>query len=164
MLRTAAICGERVICSSWKLEISRTTRSAGWISSRRSTSGMPMFPPTQALRGDFTAACAIRPTSVVVVVFPAEPVMPITGPGTASMKICVSFVRASPRRSASCTIGRVSGMPPERQTRSAVSSRRKECSPNTQLIERSAFAARTAAIWETLRWSFKVTCAPLVER
>ena len=83
---------------------------------------MPMFPPTQALRGDFTAACAIRPTSVVVVVFPAEPVMPITGQGQRSRKTCASLLSVIPRLSASRMIGMVSGTPPDTQSRCAPSS------------------------------------------
>ena len=75
---------------------------------------------------------AMRPTRVVVVVFPAEPVMPITGHGTASMKICESLVSGRPRRTASTRMGRVSGTPPETQTRSASSSRSSGCPPSAQ--------------------------------
>ena len=68
-----------------------------WISSTWSISGRPMLPPTQdAARRCDGLPSAMRPTRVVVVVFPAEPVMPTTGQGTASMKICESLVSGMP--------------------------------------------------------------------
>ena len=62
------------------------------------------------------AASAMRPTSVVVVFFPAEPVMPITLQGACSRNTCESLVSGMPRLTASAIRGNSSGTPPEGQT------------------------------------------------
>src|ERR1051325_10536867 len=72
---------------------------------------------------------AILPTSVVVVVLPAEPVIPIVLQGTTSMKICESFESGIPRFEASAIIGSVSGTPPERHSTSVESSNSRGCPP-----------------------------------
>ena len=82
--------------------------------------GLPMFPPTQVVN---PAARHISPASAVVVVFPAEPVIPTTGAGQRSRKSCASLLRGMPRCCAATTMGASSGTPPLRHTRSAPSNR-----------------------------------------
>ena len=67
------------------------TRSFFLILSRSDINGLPILPPIQAVRGETNPAVAMRPNRVVVVVFPADPVIPITGQGTFCIKIWESF-------------------------------------------------------------------------
>ena len=66
----------------------------------------------------FKFSSAMRPTKVVVVVLPAEPVIPITLHGADSRNICELFESGIPRFWASAIKGMVNGTPPEGQTRS----------------------------------------------
>ena len=125
-----------------------------------------MLPPTHTRplleKGEVNDMAAIRPTRLVVVVFPAEPVMPIVRQGQASKNICESFESGMPRRRASTTSGRLSGTPPEGQTRSAAANISSGCPPQTHLIcfSNRASEARSADNCSAGRWSFKITCAP----
>ena len=53
-----------------------------------------MLPPTQVVR---PAARSISPTSVVVVVLPLEPVMPMIGAGQSRVKRRTSLLNGRPR-------------------------------------------------------------------
>src|SRR5574342_833467 len=81
-------------------------------------------------------AVSSLPTSVVVVVFPALPVMPtvVTPAGQASRKICESLLKGTPRRRASCASGTFASTPPERQSKSALSRRVGGWPPKTYSI------------------------------
>src|SRR5215211_1773992 len=103
------------------------------------------------------------PTRVVVVVLPAEPVMPIVLQGTTSMKICESFERGMPRLTASATMDNVSGTPPERQSTSVESSNSSGCPPSAHVIGYSASESRATRKSASVRMSLKVTRAPCKE-
>ncbi len=91
-MSTADMSGLVLMNFSWKLDISSTAKSSAFPESTSSTSGLPMFPPTMTapLPRRLQASSSIRPTSVVVVVFPELPVMPITGHSASSMVSSIS--------------------------------------------------------------------------
>ncbi len=98
---------------------------------------------------------------VVVVVLPAEPVMPIVLQGTASMKICVSLESGIPRLTAASTIGRASGTPPEMHKTIGLIEQFEGMAPNQPIgwalrVKASNAGASSASD----RLSLKVTCAP----
>ncbi len=70
-----------------------TTRSLGLMIGSTLSSTSPMLPPTHVR---CPACLKISPTSVVVVVLPALPVMPITGAGQRSMNNWASLVSGTP--------------------------------------------------------------------
>ncbi len=164
IFNTAATWGEQEISSSWKLDSSSTTRSSGSIWSSFSSNGLPMLPPTHTWRGARTHALNILPTRVVVVVLPAEPVIPITGQVTFSKKSCESFVKGMHRRRASTNKGMSSGTPPETHTRSIPSSAWMGCPPVNHSTLKSRNALFSVLSCASPRWSFSTTRAPFPAR
>ncbi len=146
--------------SSWKLDSSMRIRSPADISARSMSGGRPMLPPIQVRRPDFWP---MQPRSEVVVVLPAEPVMPTRGAGARRANSSESLVRGMPRRCASTTSGASMATPPLRASTSQSSSSVGGCSPRTKRSRsagKSANEARAAASAVAGRMSDRVTYAP----
>ena len=80
--------------SSWKLLVSTTCHVDGVDASTCAESGTPMLPPTSTGCPD---ASIIRPTSVVVVDLPLEPVIAMIGPATNDAANSSSPMTRTPR-------------------------------------------------------------------
>ena len=94
--------------SSWKLESSSTTQCSGVISSSRSRTVSPMFPPTRTGREPWRST---SPVSAVVVVLPLVPVMPTIGAGHSWKKRSISLETRSPWVRAASSSGSSQGTP-----------------------------------------------------
>ena len=116
-----------------------------------------MLPPVQTRR---PAARSMAATREVVVVLPALPVMPMTCAGQRSRNSWASLASGMPRSRAARTMGAVSGTPPERQTRSVVSSSCRGWSPLTNSTAAPGGNSSMAG-WMTA-WSLTTTRAPRV--
>ena len=157
MFKMAAMAGLRVHNSSWKLESSCTTKSPGCIWGKSPMSGRPILPPTQLLR---PATRPIWPVSEVVVVLPADPVMPITAVGVRRKNSCGSLVTQMPRARAASAKGMSAGTPGLNTNTSASSKRVIGCSPNTKSMSKPSNSTRLANKRSRGRASETTTCAP----
>jgi len=116
-----------------------------------------MLPPTHVRRVE---AFPIAPTRAVVVVLPAEPVIPITLAGHRFKNSCESLVMGMFRSRAACTNGASAGTPPLIASKSTPSNKLNGCEPNTKLISRSAKPLISACNIAAGRKSEIVTVAP----
>ena len=87
---------------SWKLDSSTTATASEVTSASWGSSAAPMLPPKKTLR---PAASNILEISVVVVVFPSEPVTATISQGQNSKKSSTSLVTIAPAFSAACSAG-----------------------------------------------------------
>jgi hypothetical protein len=157
MFSTAATGGLCSQISSWKLDSSCTTISSAAILCRSASSGRPILPPTQVVR---PSTCPMTPVRAVVVVLPAEPVIPITAVGLRRINSCESLVTSGHAAAPLATKGASAGTLPLIATTSAISNKRIGCSPNTYSICKSASSAISACKSAAGRKSETVTCAP----
>src|SRR5262245_52240253 len=126
MFRMPATRGrKRSTHSSWNDETSVTATSGGSAAAR--TSGVPRLPPVKTRR---PPAASARPTSVVVVLLPFVPVMPITGQSSSRNASSTSAHTGSPRRTASRRRGAPRGTPGLGTTRSTSSRRAGVSAPS----------------------------------
>ena len=86
--------GLRSISISWKELSSTTAKSSFFIWRHKGSKGVPILPPSQTV---FPEAFSISDTSVVVVVFPSEPVTAIRVQGHTSKNTSISEVTFAPR-------------------------------------------------------------------
>ena len=109
-LVTHASSGLRATRESCVCDISTTTVVSAEMPGRSESSPTPMLPPTT---WSCPEASSIAPTSEVVVVLPAEPVMPVTGAGQRSRNNSSMEEIGTPFASAARRAGRAAGTPCE---------------------------------------------------
>ncbi len=119
--------------------------------------GRPILPPTQVRR---PLIWAITPVRAVVVVLPAEPVMPMTAAGERRVNSNESFVIWIPRFWAAWTRGASAGTPPLTARMSVLSNKLIGCSPKTNSIFRWASSFKSGPNFSAGRKSETTTSAP----
>ncbi len=112
---TTAMVGLTCNGSSWKLDSSSTTQLVGDIRGSSPSKGRPMLPPTNVSR---PAPRNTSPSSEVVVVLPALPVMPMIGAGQSSKNSSIRLVTGMPRVRAAFSSGLSGGTPGDAKTTS----------------------------------------------
>src|SRR6516225_600740 len=158
MLRMTATFGRKVsIVSNWKLETSSTTEVSGVARPTSEIAGVPMFPPTNV---GIPPLASTSPASVVVVVFPFEPVIATIGPGICRVANSISPITGSPDARACSRGGASKGTPGLTTIKSCPRNVRSPCPPVSTVIPWSRSRGISSRNWSGDLVSETVTRAP----
>ena len=154
---TTAISGLQCMLWSWKELSSSTAQSSAFISGALSSSGVPIFPPSQTVK---PRAFNSSEMMVVVVVLPSEPVTATIRQGHTWKKASISEVMRAPRSFAATSSGLNGCRPGVRKITSSVRSVRYPSPSTSRQPDRSSSSAISGPSFSRLRASRAVTSHP----